>query len=152
MGSLPNGAIVKRCVTCKEEKPKDDFNKRSRAKDGFQDRCRSCCKAWYAANREKHKANVQAVNTRRRKRMKAWMREYLSDKACVDCGIDDLLVLEFDHIADDKRANVSRLLHGGHSLQCVTDEIAKCEVVCANCHRRRTALRGNWYRLESTPV
>jgi hypothetical protein len=55
-------------------------------------------------------------------------------------------VLEFDHLRD-KRANVSSLVQNGE-LRRIRGEIEKCDVVCANCHRRRTARRGNWYRLD----
>jgi hypothetical protein len=32
-------------------------------------------------------------------------------------------------------------------LERLADEIAKCDVLCANCHRRRTAQRASWKRL-----
>jgi L-lysine 2,3-aminomutase len=63
--------------------------------------------------------------------------EVLAATGCVDCGNRDVRVLEFDHLRD-KRANVSELLARGHSVRALRDEIAKCEVVCRNCHRRRT--------------
>jgi hypothetical protein len=50
------------------------------------------------------------------------------------------VVLEFDHLRD-KVANISKLVHLGADWETTLAEIAKCEVVCANCHRRRTARR-----------
>jgi cytochrome c551/c552 len=41
---------------------------------------------------------------------------------------------------------VSRLVHTAVSWELVAAEIAKCEVRCANCHRRRTAAVGGYYR------
>jgi hypothetical protein len=61
-----------------------------------------------------------------------------------DCGETDPLVLEFDHLGD-KSFNIAKGIRD-HSWQSVLDEIRKCEVVCANCHRRRTALRGGFAR------
>ena len=58
---------------------------------------------------------------------------------CVDCGERDPVVLEFDHLRD-KRLAISSQLHG-RNWQTILDEIEKCEVLCANCHRRRTARR-----------
>ncbi len=49
------------------------------------------------------------------------------------------MVLEFDHLKD-KAFNIGASL-SGRSWASILDEIAKCEVVCANCHRRRTARR-----------
>ena len=69
------------------------------------------------------------------------LHEYLLDHACVDCGQTDLLVLEFDHIGDEKLMEVSRLIQNASSWRTIEREIAKCEVVCANCHKRRTIRR-----------
>jgi hypothetical protein len=54
-------------------------------------------------------------------------------------------VLEFDHVAE-KQALVSRLVHEGVRISVLEAEVARCEVVCANCHRRRTARRAGWIR------
>ena len=60
------------------------------------------------------------------------------DSGCVDCGYNTYPeALDFDHIGDDKLCDVSKC----HNETQLLAEIAKCEVVCANCHRRRTALR-----------
>jgi hypothetical protein len=64
--------------------------------------------------------------------------EYLSDHPRVDCGEADIVVLEFDH-QRDKLFTVSVLCREGYSLEKLKQEVAKCEVVCANCHQRRTA-------------
>ena len=69
---------------------------------------------------------------------------YLRAHPCVDCGEEDPIVLEFDHLRD-KKFGISKGLQD-RSWQSVLDEIAKCEVVCANCHRRRTAKRGGFTR------
>jgi hypothetical protein len=65
--------------------------------------------------------------------------------ACGDCGERDPLVLEFDHIGA-KRDAVTRLAWYGCSLATLDAEIAKCEIRCANCHRRITARRGGHFR------
>lgn len=72
--------------------------------------------------------------------------KYLKDHPCVDCGEDDVIVLEFDHVRGEKVNHVSTMIHSTRSIEQIFDEIAKCEVVCANCHKRRTAMRGNWLR------
>lgn len=78
--------------------------------------------------------------------------EYLSTHPCVDCGESDPVVLEFDHVRE-KITDVARLVYDGFSWAAISDEIAKCEVRCANCHRRVTAKRGNWlkFRMSETP-
>jgi hypothetical protein len=65
-----------------------------------------------------------------------------------DCGIRDFAVLEFDHRDPrDKRADISALIGRAVSWSFVSNEIAKCDVVCANCHRKRTAKYSGWRKL-----
>lgn len=70
--------------------------------------------------------------------------DYLREHPCVDCGERDPVVLEFDDLRD-KCFGVGQGFRD-RNWQSVLDEIAKCEVVCANCHRRRTARRGGFAR------
>jgi len=72
---------------------------------------------------------------------KLW--ELLLVSECMDCGISDPRVLEFDHLRD-KKDNVSNLLNKSN-WTTIENEIKKCEIVCANCHRIRTQDRsGSW--------
>ena len=68
------------------------------------------------------------------------LREIKEASGCVDCGIKNHIVLDFDHLKD-KKYNVSRMIHDKFSWAAIKKEIAKCEVVCANCHRIRTHIR-----------
>jgi hypothetical protein len=138
--------VLKRCVTCKQMLLLTAFNKRKRSKDGLQFRCRDCFRKWYEANREPHKKNVQDRVRRIRGPLYERLHEYFLDHPCVDCGDADPLVLEFDHVSDDKTKDVSKLVLEGYSWKTIEAEIAKCEVVCCNCHRRRTHLRANTVR------
>ena len=65
--------------------------------------------------------------------------DYFAIHPCADCGERDPLVLEFDHLRD-KRFNIGSALPY-RNWETILAEIEKCEVVCANCHRRRTAHR-----------
>ena len=131
-------------------KPLDDFNVMRRSPDGRQPRCRDCCRAWYLTHAEQHKLNtarrkqqVYAENQRR-------LHEYFAEHPCVDCGEDDLRVLEFDHRDEgDKTADVSVLLGEGHSWRRILTEIAKCDVRCSNCHRRRTSEQFDTWRAKA---
>jgi hypothetical protein len=78
--------------------------------------------------------------------------DHLRHHPCVDCGEADPVVLEFDH-HEEKIASVSGLISHAASRTAVAAEIARCEVVCTNCHRRRTAMRAGWRRASvSEPV
>jgi len=111
--------------------------------------CRVCRadykKQHYAANRGRY---VEQARRRKQEQALARMRyllKYFETHPCADCRETDALVLEFDHLAD-KRFNIGSALPY-RNWQSILDEIAKCEVVCANCHRRRTARRRGWLRL-----
>jgi hypothetical protein len=74
----------------------------------------------------------------------------LARSACVDCGEDDMLVLEFDHVGV-KRGQVSQMVFNV-SLATLEREIAECEVRCCNCHRRVTATRRRLAREAASTV
>ena len=58
-------------------------------------------------------------------------------------------MLDFDH-RSDKRFSISTMFKNCHSVEQLRKEIAKCDVRCANCHRKKTALeRGYWKVLYS---
>ncbi len=61
---------------------------------------------------------------------------------CPDCGGNfPPVLMDFDHVRGTKRGIISRLSGGRMAKAKLLEEVAKCEVVCANCHRRRTLLR-----------
>lgn len=62
---------------------------------------------------------------------------------CTDCGYrGHSAALEYDHRpGTDKVVSVSKLVSRGRRWDQIAAEIAKCDVVCANCHRIRTANR-----------
>ena len=60
---------------------------------------------------------------------------------CADCGMSyPYYVMQFDHL-DDKKFTISKYVRNGRSIEDVLAEIAKCDVVCANCHAERTYRR-----------
>jgi hypothetical protein len=114
--------------------------------------CRACVREmsrmYYLRNPASYKARAAANNIRIKAANREKLREYLQGRCCVDCGINDLVVLEFDHRPDeDKRDDVSTLVGRAFSWSTISKEIAKCDVVCANCHRKRTARYFGWRKL-----
>lgn len=95
-------------------------------------------KRHYEANKSEYLKRAKAHNKAERLRIKAFVAEYLSKHPCIDCGEADPVVLEFDH-RDPKHKRFCIAETGNKSLPNVKREIAKCDVRCANCHRRRTA-------------
>lgn len=133
---------MKTCSRCKTEKPLADFNKGSSSKDGYQRWCRVCCKESNAENylNGNRAVAVRAANDKAIERNLAYLKEYLLSHPCVDCGETDIVVLEFDHL-HDKVKEVTSMAYMGLSLAKIQAEIDKCEVRCANDHRRITVKR-----------
>jgi hypothetical protein len=110
--------------------------------------CRPCRASYkqehYGANRQRY---VDAAGARRKvvvAERTAYLIGFFAEHPCVDCGETDPVVLEFDHLRD-KEFSISSGVRD-RNWASVLDEIAKCDVVCANCHRRRTAQRGGFMR------
>lgn len=140
---------MKYCTRCKQNKDFEDFRPNKRTKDGYQKYCITCDKEyqkeWYLKNKEKHKSKSKISNLVRKKRNIKFVLEYFKNNPCSKCGETDPVVLDFDHLGD-KKYQVARLV-GGSSIDKIKSEIAKCQVLCANCHRRKTAKDFNWYKM-----
>lgn len=78
-------------------------------------------------------------------RNREYLWNYLKNNSCVDCGEDDPIVLQFDHVRGIKKFNVSQSVRDKKSIETIDKEISKCEVRCANCHTRKTAKDFKYY-------
>ena len=78
------------------------------------------------------------VNIRRRSRKKE-ISDLKESTPCFDCDkFFQACIMDFDHIEDNKISNISRMVNNNASWEKIYKEIAKCQLVCANCHRLRT--------------
>lgn len=84
-------------------------------------------------------------NKRQEKMLK--VLHYLESHPCLDCGESDPIVLEFDHRDNtDKVRAVAQLVTENCGWEKISAEIDKCDVRCANCHRRKTAISRGYMR------
>lgn len=138
---------MKLCRRCKIEKSKEQFSKRSRGKDGLSAWCKQCFSDY---DRERYqngdKERKQRNNKARRDKMRDNLWQLLCNSECRACGNNDPEVLEFDHRDEtEKQFNVSEMLHS-YSWENILTEIAKCDILCANCHRKRTIKQFDLWR------
>src|SRR2546426_12274777 len=135
---------MRACTKCGEIKPLEAFPPVRRGEPELQSWCRDCFAEAnarnYRKNHEREKARLIRHVTERRAEVRQKIIEYLREHPCVDCGQTDIIMLEFDHVAE-KRGDISSYAAGGRSWARVKAEIDKCEVRCANCHRRKTLER-----------
>jgi len=141
---------MKTCTLCKKRKNLKEFNKNRGKPDGLNNICRECnkkeSKKYYERNRKEHIANVRERRKEVTEINKRKLREFLSDKKCLDCNCEDWRVLEFDHVKE-KKMGISKMISHGYNWKVILKEIKKCEIVCANCHRIRTYERNGSYRI-----
>lgn len=98
---------------------------------------RAAKRRYYERNRDVYRAK----NRRKRERLRAILREHKS-WPCQDCGcVFPFYVMDFDHREGEEKTAQVAMLVSTMSLKRLLDEIAKCDLVCANCHRVRTYQR-----------
>lgn len=106
-------------------------------------------KRWKEKNRDRVNENQRSYRTgegrsaykdaldRRWARTKAWYDEYKAKLACSKCGENHPACIEFHHIdPSTKKDTITRMVHRNHSIETVLAEIAKCQVLCRNCHAK----------------
>jgi hypothetical protein len=140
---------MRRCGRCGELKPVEEFAWRRKGKGQRHNYCRPCHAEYhgehYIANKARYIAQAARQKTELRLERTRQLLEYFATHPCVDCGESDPIVLEFDHLRDKTFAVAAKLVD--YRWERILEEIEKCEVVCANCHRRRTARRRGALRL-----
>lgn len=103
---------TKTCSKCKEERSKTEFHRSSRSKDFLNSACKQCVREAY-------------------EEIRLFILEKKRDLGgkCVQCGFDDIRILQFDHLRD-KFKSVSLL----RSKETIEKEVSKCQLLCPFCH------------------
>ena len=124
------------CTVCKTQKDENEFHRKSKFK--YTGRCFVCNN-----NRTFH--NYYYSETAKLKReLRIAKRLEIINKAksqpCMDCGQKfPEECMDFDH-RENKLYTIANMK--GNKIEKLIEEIAKCDIVCANCHRTRTKNRG----------
>ncbi len=96
---------------------------------------------WKARKREWTTRNRQKITDNKKRYVARNIKYVNSIKAipCADCGKEhSSFVMDFDHVSGNKEGVISQMARRPVGLEKLKKEIAKCEVVCSNCHRYRT--------------
>lgn len=91
---------------------------------------------WYQKNKKKRRKQIEESQKKREKINREYADSYALERGCQVCGYKKCArVLDFHHVDPSTKTNsVSSMIHR-HGLESVKEEIAKCVVLCANCHR-----------------
>lgn len=117
----PN-AKSKVCRYCNTEKPIEDFPIAGTTKGVtyYRNKCNTC---------------YCAMKADRRHKISRWLKDLKKGLACEKCGNADFRVLEFHHSNGDKDFNIGQASTLGYSRKRILEEVKKCNVLCACCHR-----------------
>lgn len=96
---------------------------------------------------QKNRSRQALASAERRKVAKDFVDSIKSQSPCKDCGgFFPPVAMDFDHAGAPKNRAVSKMVSAAYKLDIIKAEIAKCELVCSNCHRVRTHSRKeNWW-------
>lgn len=153
MIALHRGNLCKamKCSKCEKETEDRAFST-YRDRKGIKRRAGVCkaCRGQYALDnfeklqkwRKEYNIANRSKSAERSARVRAENKAYIdSVKAnpCMDCGKSfPPVCMDFDHVNGDKIQSISSMCSSCYKLDLIKEEIAKCELVCSNCHRIRT--------------
>jgi hypothetical protein len=98
----------------------------------------------------KNPAAYKARAVAKKRETKRLFFDWLATQACIDCGESDPIVLDCDHVRGQKVADLKTMTAAGATWVRIQAEIAKCEVRCSNCHRKKTARERGFTRRNTT--
>ena len=91
---------------------------------------------YYFRKKDEYKAH----SAQKRAEILPWWNDYKSSLKCSRCGEGDTACLDFHHREPDKKEkHVTTMISGWYSKEKILTEIAKCDILCANCHRKEHA-------------
>lgn len=136
---------MKICTKCHNTKQLKEFAYKNKSKGYLSPVCRSCQAIAFKAHYTNNKSYYYKRNAENQRKLQQLIAE-LKNRPCHDCGVKyPHYLMDFDH-TNAKNHNVSEMVFQGFSEQNVRKEAEKCNVVCSNCHRRRT-----WKRMHPIP-
>lgn len=132
---------MRMCTQCLETKEDEAFALRSRTSGRRHAVCRTCKtaynKVWYQNNRETHLVVVAAGRGAILKRNREWLVLLKRGLKCGECGECHPACLDFHHEdPTEKDLEVASAISKGWSIKRLEAEVAKCIVLCSNCHRK----------------
>jgi len=119
---------TKICTQCKKELPIEDFNWREKSKGTRRSECKHCHSKHMKDAYENKKDIVSKIK---------------SQIKCQKCGECRDYTLDFHHLEpNEKEYTIAKM--GTYNIERVLNEIKKCVVLCANCHREFHYLEENY--------
>ncbi len=126
---------MKHCNKCNKDLEESMFSKK---KNGLQSYCKKCSTKTSIEYNKSHLKEKKEYRKEKIKSRKSFIEDYKKSHSCVICGEQDPVCLDFHHKnKEEKDFQISHMIRGGWSLERIKEEIDKCEMLCANCHRKK---------------
>lgn len=117
---------MKICCTCKTRLPIARYHRKAGHGDGYQAVCKDCAVVAAARSRRKNRSTKKALVIEAKL------------QPCVDCQrCYPARIMHFDHVRGEKVGGIAALAHSSMPVIRFKDELAKCDLRCANCHGLR---------------
>lgn len=118
---------TKVCTKCGRELPLDQFNWRNKAKGTRRADCKECHSGYMKEKYKEKKLEIQDLK---------------QELKCAKCGYNKCgAALDFHHLdPSEKDEKISKMISNKYTLDKIHEEIKKCIVLCANCHREFHAI------------
>jgi len=127
---------TKICSRCKETKEVSQFCKMTKSRDGYQPACKFCMADSWRRSRNNKLDHYKKVQKAREDRWVVRFNQWKTTQSCLICKEDHIECLDFHHLDPAvKDGDVSDMVRnvGWNTLM---NEVQKCVVLCANCHRK----------------
>ena len=125
-----------KCSRCHRDKDESEFNFNT-CKERLEYHCKECHKRYMREHYLKNTKYYKEKAVRRKKELTAWLQQYKSSLKCSQCPESCWVCLDFHHKdPNEKECSLANALNRCWSPQRMMAEIAKCEVLCSNCHRK----------------
>ena len=142
----------KNCNHCGLYKDEEELNWKFKSLGVRHKTCRECVhgfnkKYFEGPAKERHLQQVNERKQEAREFAREYVINYLLTHLCEECGESDIRVLEFHHRnGSEKEKAVAALVSSGYSVARIQEEINRCRVLCANCHRKVTVEERGWFK------
>ena len=94
--------------------------------------------AWRLKNDRRHPEKQAGFSKKAHVKLRTWLDNIKANLGCSRCPESTPICLDFHHLdTDAKTENVGTLVNRLRPKEVILAEIEKCEVLCANCHRKR---------------
>lgn len=126
---------MKKCTKCNQVKELICFGINKTKSDGVNAICKKCHRVVARQHYLDNKSLYIERTKQRVKDLREWLVAYKSILKCTRCDESHPACIEFHHIKDKDLEICDAITHGW-SKERILAEIAKCEVICSNCHRK----------------